>query len=430
MFVNVENYRIFASIKFNVLTFWNMIREQTLLQVIDYQMIINSKREFLVEREELNKISIPDSFALIISGIRRCGKSTLLLLLQKLQPEKEVLYISFDNSKLFNFELSDFQILDNLIETTNKKILFFDEIQIIKGWEIYVRQKLDENYKVVITGSNATLLSRELGTKLTGRHLSQELFPFSYVEFLNFSNLFSNAASIELYLKKGGFPEYLKTNENEVLTNLFDDILYRDIAVRYGVRDVHSLKKLALFLMSNVGNLVSASKLKQNLSVKSTATILEYFSYFENSYLVFFVPIFSYSHKVQLVNPRKVYAIDLGLVDVISTSFTNDLGHILENAVFLHLRRKYKEIYYFNNRNAECDFVVVEKGMIVNVIQVCYELNFDNKLREMNGLNIAIDELKANKGTIITLNQTDNYIYNGKKVEIVPIYSYFTLDII
>ncbi|MEI6752013.1 MAG: ATP-binding protein [Paludibacter sp.] len=404
-----------------------MIQEQVLLQVIDYQMTINSRKEFLVEREELTTISIPDSFALIISGIRRCGKSTLLLLLQKFQNENEVLYINFDNSKLFNFELPDFQIVDKIILVRNKKILFFDEIQVIQGWEVYVRQKLDEGYKVVVTGSNASLLSRELGTKLTGRHFSKELFPFSYAEFLLFSNLSANDSSTELYLQKGGFPEYLKTNETEVLSTLFDDILYRDIAVRYGVRDVHSLKKLALLLISNTGNLVSASKLKQQLSVKSTTTILEYFSYFENSYLVFFVPIFSYSHKVQLVNPRKVYAIDLGLIDSISTTFTRNLEHILENAVYLHLRRKHKEIYYFSQNNAECDFVVVEKGSIVSLIQVCYELNFDNKEREMKGLNSAMDELKVINGLIITFNQTDSYIYNGKKVEIIPAHNFLMI---
>jgi uncharacterized protein len=403
-----------------------MVQEQVLLQVIDYQLKINSKKDFLVKREELSKLKIPDSFALIISGIRRCGKSTLLLLLEKTQDKNDVLYINFDNSKLFDFELSDFQILDKIILNLNKKILFFDEIQIINGWEIYVRQKLDEEYKVVVTGSNASLLSRELGTKLTGRHLSKELFPFSYAEFLVFSGLFANDCSTSLYLQNGGFPEYLKTNETQILSTLFDDILYRDIAVRYGVRDVHSLKKLALLLISNIGNLVSASKLKQQLSVKSTATILEYFSYLENSYLVFFVQIFSYSHKVQLVNPRKVYAIDLGLVDVISTSFTRNLGHILENAVYLHLRRKYKEIYYFNHNNAECDFVVVDKGSVVSLLQVCYEMNFDNKEREMKGLNNAMDELNVNNGTIITFNQNDSYIYNGKMVEIIPAHDFFT----
>lgn len=403
-----------------------MIQEQVLLQVIDYQRVINSNKEFLLEREELRNITIPSSFALIISGIRRCGKSTLLLLLQKTQIENEVLYINFDNSKLYNFELSDFQILDKIISSTNKKTLFFDEIQVIEGWEIYVRQKLDENYKVVVTGSNASLLSKELGTKLTGRHLSKELFPYSYTEFLRQSNLLADHKSTEIYLQKGGFPEYLRTNQTEILTTLFDDIIYRDIAVRYNVRDVHSLKKLALILITNTGNLISASKLKQNLSIKSTSTVLEYFSYFENSYLFFFVPIFSYSIKNQLVNPRKVYSIDLGLIDTISTSFTKNWGHILENAVYLHLRRSYKEIYYFKMKNVECDFVVVDRGNVVSLIQVCYEMNLENKAREMNGLNEAMVELKLNKGLIITLNQSDSYIYKDKFVEIITAHQFLS----
>lgn len=395
-----------------------MILEQTLVHVIEGQLYVNSTKDALIDRDELNNISILDSFATVVSGIRRCGKSTLLLIMQQKQTE-EVLYLNFDEIKLYDFELTDFQLLDKIIVSTSKKLLFFDEIQIIEGWEIYVRQKLDEGYKVLVTGSNASLLSKELGTKLTGRHISKELFPFSYAEYLQFCKLVPDSSSMETYLKTGGFPEYIKTKQSEVLINLFNDIIYRDIAVRYGIRDVHSLKKLALFLMSNVGNLVSASKLKQSISVKSTSTVLEYFSYLENSYLVFFVPKFSYSYKSQLVNPRKVYAIDTGLVDIVSTTFSNDYGHLLENLVFLHLRRRYKEIYYFNNKNAECDFVVVETGQVTHLIQVCYELNHENRKREMNGLNSAMDDLKIEKGIIVTFNQSDSYIYKSSSIKII-----------
>ncbi|MFT3751851.1 MAG: DUF4143 domain-containing protein [Paludibacter sp.] len=164
--------------------------------------------------------------------------------------------------------------------------------------------------------------------------------------------------------------------------------------------------------------------------MKSSATILEYFSFLENAYLVFFVPVFSYSHKVQLITPRKVYAIDAGLAEVNGTSFTPDLGRKLENIVFLHLRRKHKEIYYFNNKKAECDFIVVEKGVVVEAIQVCYELTHDNKQREMNGINTAIDELKPLKTTIVTFNFRDAYIYNNQMIEVVPAFEWMANSVL
>lgn len=401
-----------------------MIQEQTLRQTIDLQNIYNRSKLNIIAREHFTEYELIENFALIITGIRRCGKSSVLTYWQNRMVEKDILYLNFDNSNLFGFEIVDFRLLDKIISESGKKILFFDEIQVVSGWEVYVREKLDEGFQLVITGSNASLLSRELGTKLIGRHITKELFPFSYLEFNRFRNTEIGIESLQAYIKLGGFPEYLKTGESSVLASLFDDILYRDIAVRYGIRDVYSFKKLAIYLLSNVGSPVSANKIKQILFVKSSATVLEYFSYLENSYLVFFVPVFSYSQKVQMITPRKVYAIDTGLVDVIASSFTENNSRKLENIVFLHLRRKYKEIYYFNNKNGECDFVIVENGKVKEIIQVCYELTHDNQEREFKGVNIAIDELHPVKATIITLNQTDSYIYNNLIIEIIPFYNY------
>ena len=343
------------------------------------------------------------------------------LLKQKTQP---ALYLNFDDPRLFGFELKDFQLLDLIIENKKSELLFFDEIQVVDGWELYIRQKLDEGFQVFVTGSNATMLSRELGTKLTGRQISKELFPFSYREFLQFKKMEIGVKSFQKYTDIGGFPQYVKTENTDIITELFTDILNRDIIVRHGIRDATALKRLAVYLVSNCGNLVTAGKLQQPLKLKTPATILEYFSHLEDTYLLSFMPKFSYSFKAQLINPRKIYVIDSGLQKVISNSFTEDKGHILENIVFNELRRKTKELFYFNENGMECDFVIMKNEKLQQVIQVCYEMNTENSEREMNGLNDAMDYFKTDKGVILTYNQTDAYIHNGHKIEILPVWQW------
>ncbi len=199
--------------------------------------------------------------------------------------------------------------------SNKKKILFFDEIQLVKGWELYIRQKLDQSMRIIITGSNARMLSIELGTNLTGRHISKELYPFSFQEFCLFHSLQYNKEDFLSYLNKGGFPEFLKTNNNELLSSLIEDIIYRDIATRYAVRDIAGLKNLCIFLMSNAAKLVSPSKLTSVIGVKSPSTVLEYLSYFESSYLLNLVSRFSWSVKGQMLSEKKIYVVDNGLIN-------------------------------------------------------------------------------------------------------------------
>lgn len=378
------------------------------------------------DRQILSKLDLNlQNHALIISGIRRCGKSTLLhqLIANKLD---NVFCINFDTPKLFNFELADFQYIDELINESNCKSLFFDEMQVVDGWELYVRQKLDEGYRIFITGSNASLLSQELGTKLTGRHVTKELFPFSFTEFCRFKALEYDKVALNEYINLGGFPEYLKTLNPDLNASLIDDILYRDIAVRHNIRDIKSLKRLLVFLATNVGNLVSANKLTQTIGIKSSATILEYFSFFEQAYLLQFVSKFSYSYKVQLVNPRKIYFIDNGLLSILSSSFSNDIGHRFENLIFWELRRNFKEIYYFNENGKECDFVVCEKNVAKFLIQVCYVLTSENQQREIEGLFDAMNYFNFDTATIISFEQEDLIIKNTKKINVVPAYKFLS----
>jgi predicted AAA+ superfamily ATPase len=406
-----------------------MVRKSDLLDVISFQKMKIDESNFGQVRNELSNINdTPSEFALIISGIRRCGKSTLLnqfIIKNKLD---SYLYLNFDSAKLFTFELQDFQLLDEIIKDEKYKWLVFDEIQIIEGWEIYIRQKLDEGFKIVITGSNASLLSRELGTKLTGRHITKELFPFSFKEFCSFKKLETDENSLNEYLIKGGFPGFLKSENTDIHTALIDDIMYRDIAVRHNLRDVKSLKILFNFLATNATKLISANKLKQYVGLKSTATVIEYLNYFEESYLIELVSKFSYSLKSQLVNPKKVYFIDNGLQQSATLSFTKDMGRRLENMVFWEYRRQKKTIYYFNENNKECDFVIGQNEKVEQVVQVCLELNHDNQDREINGLIEAMNFFQLEAGTIITFNQEDVIIVKGKRINVVPAYIVFGKD--
>jgi uncharacterized protein len=400
-----------------------MLQQSVIAHVNEIQqerMVLNDSG---LVRESL--LALPDlvSHALIVSGIRRCGKSTLMM--QYLKEKKpDAFVLNFDDPRLYDFELSDFQLLDSIINDSGKRVLFFDEIQSVKGWELYVRQKLDEGYQVLVTGSNASLLSRELGTKLTGRHIAKELFPFSFNEFLKFKSLNPGAEALDQYLNLGGFPEFLKTGNVDILSGLLDDILNRDIAVRYGIRDVRSLKRLVVYLISNVGNLVTASKLTQVLNIKTSATIMEYFSFLEYAYLVNVLPKFSYSLKAQMINPRKVYIIDPGIIRIASASLTEDRGRMLENFIYWHLRRQKYELFYFNEHGRECDFVVMQNGQVVQLIQVCFELNPENIVRERLGLKEAMAFFKTDKGLIVTFNQTDQYIQDGVKMDVVPAWKY------
>ena len=395
-----------------------MIQKDFLQEIIQQQEENQYLKEDGMLRDRLTMLPDLDHYALIVSGIRRCGKSTLLRQLLK-QKHTKVLYVNFDDPRLYDFEISDFLKLDQLISDAGNKVLLFDEIQVIKGWERYVRQKLDEGLKVFVTGSNASLLSKELGTSLTGRHITTELFPFSYNEFCRYKNLEQDESSVRAYMASGGFPEYVKTPFDEILTNLLDDILFRDIAVRYGIKDTRGLKRLTVYLLTNIGNLTSANKLREPSGIRSTTTILEYISHLEQSYLLSLVPMFDYSLKKQSVNSKKIYAIDPGIVNANVSKLKVDEGHKLENMVYNFLRMRNKEIYYHKG-SGECDFITIDKGSINQAIQVCLSLDADNRTREFNGLISAMKAYHLAEGTLVTLNQEDEFHIDGLTIRVVP----------
>ncbi len=375
-----------------------------------------------VTRAKASSIAIDNSFVQVISGIRRCGKSTLLNFL--MEKYTKVAYFNFEDPRIINFEVSDFSKLEAIIPK-NVEAYFFDEIQNVAQWEVYIRQLHDYEKKIFITGSNASLLSKDLGTRLTGRYLNTELFPFSYQEFLVFEKKEANFLSLNQYLEKGGFPEYLKSNNVEVLQNLFKDIVFRDIAIRYGIRNTKTLIDIALFLISNVGKETTYTSLKKTFQVGSTNSVVDYLTWLEDAYLLFFLQKFSYSAKSIAVNPRKVYAIDNGLINANSLSFSSDNGRKLENAVYIYLRNKGIKMYYFKEKS-ECDFVLFDRDKCTTAIQVCYEINGDNKTRELNGLLEAMQFFELKEGFIITQNQKDSLKIEDKTVYLIPAFEYFT----
>ena len=398
-----------------------MLTKLIIEQVLDSQLDRLNQSDSGLNRNTPD-FSALSSHALIVTGIRRCGKSTLLQQINKTFIGK-TLYLNFEDPRLSGFDLSDFNRLHEICIAREINTLFFDEIQNIEKWENFVRFRLDEGYRIFITGSNASMLSAELGTKLTGRHISRELFPFSFKEYLQYTGKSNLVETSDIYQITGGFPEMIKTGMPEVLMHVFNDIVIRDIALRYAIKHTSILQQLAVWLISNTGKPISGNSLRKIFPIGSSSSIMEYLSYFTEAYLFFFVPKFSYSHKVQLVNPRKVYAIDTGLIAANSLSFSEDNGRLLENMVFLQLRRSFKEIYYFSEKK-ECDFVVVNKGIVKELIQVCWLLDQDSLDREIAGLNEAMDFFGTKSGLIITHNQSETFNVNDKTITAVPFYEW------
>ena len=399
-----------------------MILKETIAETV------GSQKEFIlgadkgIEREMLPGIRLIPGYATVISGIRRAGKSTLLK--QLTSDKTSFAYLNFEDVRIFRFDLKDFKRLEETFASQDiSDLYFFDELQNVEGWERYVRTILDTKKTVVITGSNASLLSKELGSKLTGRHLRYELFPFSFKETLSFWNVKPSLQSFEKYLQTGGMPEYLKLLNDMILQELFNDIITRDITVRHNLRNPKLVKELALYLLSNVGKEFSFQKLRKMYDLGSVNTVISLIGYYEDSYLLFTVPQFDFSLRSRQVNAKKVYAIDTGFIRANSVSFSQDKGRILENLVFIQLKRFGREVFYFKKDN-ECDFITRDKNKRLELFQVCFELNEENKDREIDGMLAAMDYTKQKSGTIFTLNQTDELEFDKRTIFVKPVWKW------
>jgi predicted AAA+ superfamily ATPase len=398
-----------------------MLLKETIRKVVELQSLEVGALDRGTKRDILDSIDMSSPMAIIVSGVRRCGKSTLLRQIMKNNDGYN--YFNFEDERALNFDVSDFERLDDVFKEINPgaKYYCFDEIQNVEGWERFVRRKIDEGKKFFITGSNSTLLGSELSTKLTGRHLTYNLFPMSYTEALRLIGEQASLESFNKYFHQGGFPGYIKYDNDMMLQQVFDDIVVKDIVVRRGLKDPILVKNLAIYLMTNAGKEFSYNGLKKYFDLGAASTVSNFVSYFEDSYLLFTVPKFSYSYKKQLMNPKKAYAVDHGLARVNSVSFSEDKGRILENIVFLQLRRLYPSIYYFRE-NSECDFIVKDRAGGMQAIQVCYRLEEDTLRREMKGLIEAMEMTGIRKGMIITLDQEDKF----DDVDIIPAWKWLS----
>jgi uncharacterized protein len=384
-----------------------MLTKNQLKNIIQTQ---NKIKKRIIKRD----LKIPQNTnrIIIITGIRRCGKSTILN-----ETIKKGLKINFEDPRLEDFEIKDFFKLEEINETNT---FIFDEIQNIENWETYVRSAYERNKKIFITGSNARLLSKELGTKLTGRQKSIELFPFNYKEYLRYNKKQPQKETLISYLQEGGLPEYLENKDKTYHRDILKDIILKDIAVRREIKNEKNILRLAIFLMSNISKELSYNNISKILNIKSVRTTIDYTDYLEDSYLIQKIPMYSKSIKKQIVNPKKIYSMDLGIAQNNSISFSEDTGRKLENAVFLHLRQKYKEILYFKENNSECDFLIREQEKITKAIQVTLEINETNIQREINGLKKAMQTVKT-QGVIITLDQEDEI----EGIKIIPAWKFF-----
>ena len=390
----------------------------------EQQSLIQNNKE-AITREYLSQMKTPSRHIEVISGIRRCGKSTLMIqIINKYY--RNAAYFNFEDSRIYGFEVSDFSVL-NEVMGKNNEAYFFDEIQNVKGWEIFVRQLHERGEKVYVTGSNASLLSRELGTRLTGRFFGHEISPFSYTEFLEYQGLKDTVSGFESYIQKGGFPEFLRDNKTEILQTLLKDIVFRDIAIRHGIKNTDTLMGITLYLLSNIGKEISFNGIRKTFGVGSPATVSDYLSWLEDSYLLFFLPRFSWSAKSISKNRKKVYAIDTGLINSNSLSFSKDKGRLLENVVYLNLRKNDHNLFYFRE-NRECDFVVFYNQSCKWVIQVCEKLHHDNRDREINGLMEAMSFFNMDTGYILTNNQEERLLIKDRVIFVQPVRKFFKAE--
>jgi len=416
-----------------------------------------------VQRDQLK--SIEDRLSLkqilVITGIRRSGKSTLLketinyLVKEKKINPKQILSLNLESPYLYNYR-EDPKNLDllyrefiaiNKLEEEDQKYILLDEIQFFKDWQVFVKSRYEtDNIKFIITGSNAQLLSSEFTTLLSGRTLELMILPFNLQEVLIAKNIkhgnrmynVTNRDTIQQefnnYLYEGGFPEVVLNNEKEknkeILYEYYQNILIKDVMPRFNIKENANLEKLALYLATNVSNPYSYNNLKDLLNI-SDKTVKEYIKYLEKAYLFFEIERFDYSIKTQAKNPKKIYGIDNGLLNAISVKFSKNEGRLLENLTYIVLRKdsNSKTYYYKTKNNLEIDFLTTKNNNVDKLIQVCSDLD-DNKTkeRELKALLTASEELRCNSLYILTKEHEEIITKDKKKIYIMPLWKFILTE--
>ncbi|MFH1072562.1 MAG: ATP-binding protein [Nanoarchaeota archaeon] len=400
------------------------------------------KKELGIEREALSLLDrkIQGKSILAITGSRRVGKSTLLLQIMKKYFNGNFHYFNFEDERLASFTADDFNVLlEAFIELYGlHKTMFFDEIQNIFGWEKFVRRLHDSGYKVIITGSNATLLSSELATHLTGRHVDVVLYPFSFSEFLRLRGIIVEGKMLLMteerakimrhfaqYLEYGGYPEFLQMKDTEILLRIYQDIIQKDVILRYNISEKAKLKELADYLISNMCGKYTYNRLKNDFGLGSTHTVQNFISYLSNTYLLFELAFFSYKFRERMKMPKKIYCMDNGMYRLVSTSFSANRGKYYENLVFLYLKKRFGEVYYWKDERSEVDFIIKQGAKVVGAYQVCFDFsNKEVKEREVKGLIAALKAFTLNSGILITAAYEAEETVGRKKIKYVPLWKW------
>jgi len=416
------------------------------------KIIIDQNEEIkeIFENEEFIQRDLPNLLRylkhpniLAIIGIRRGGKSTLS---NQLLIDTTYAYVNFDDERFVDVTTKDLNtLLEALYEIFGKELeyLLFDEIQNIDGWELFV-SRLRKTKRIIITGSNAKLLSGELATHLTGRYIDFVLFPFSFKEHLIIKEVkvkknknYTTAEISELirnlieYIDHGGLPEVYKSGKS-ILPRIYKDIIVKDAVVRYGIRHRKAFGELAKYVVSNFGCEITYNKLKNITAVKNIHTVKNYIEFLSSIYLIFIIERYSTKLKAQILAPKKVYCMDTGIANSIGFSISKNKGRLIENIVAIELFRRCSyndsriEIFYWkDHRQNEVDFIIKE-GVIVNeLIQVCYDIsNPDTRKREFEALWLASKQLDCDNLMLINMDFEEKMVYKDIKINCIPLWNW------
>ena len=402
--------------------------------------------EVLIHRPEEDLINLKSKLAQVVIGVRRSGKSTLCFNALR-KAGVHYAYANFDDERLEELETKD---LDNVLQTLYKiygkfDYLFLDEIQNIDGWPLFVNRLLRQWIHIIITGSNAKLLSTELATHLTGRHHKIELFPFSFkdwcsikdVEYtrLTTKNKGLLSKAYEEYFRQGGFPELISGEENpkEYISTLIDNIISQDIKKRYKIRNIDALKRLAHHILNETPTLIVKDTLQNIIGIKSERTLGNYLMYLNQTYLISTISKYS-SRSRERARNEKSYAIDVAFMDKRENAFSGEnLGWRLETIVYLELLRRKagteNDIYYYQGRSAEADFVVCDGNKTLAVYQVSYDISNDKtRKREIKGCIAGAKATKCDNIFLITDHESEVIEEDGYSIQVVPIWEWLTRE--
>ena len=393
------------------------------------------------QRKEEDLIDLRSSQAQVVIGVRRSGKSTLCYNALTRKGVKFA-YVNFDDERLIHLTGDD---LNDILEVLYKingdfNYLFIDEIQNIPEWYLFVNRLLRRQMHIIITGSNAKLLSGELATHLTGRHHSITLYPFSFAEYCEVKDIDTKSrttkaiaerrAVFDEYMKQGGFPElqYID-NDRDYIEELVNNILKRDIEQRFKVIHTSAFEEMSHHLLNTAPAIVVERNLQETFGFKSPHTAKNYLGYLKQAYLL--VGLHKYSPKSrQRITGEKVYPIDVALMNKRSDAFAGEnLGWRLETIVYLELLRRYKkrgmDIYYFNDRSGECDFIVCENRKAILAVQVSYDITSDKtRKREISGLLLAARKTGCDNLLLLTDHADEDISQDGYSIAIRPVYDF------